>query len=254
MIPKIDLADLSAEHRRFYSRALDSNYRRADIRDDDDRLLACALAEFGYGRAYLSDNGGTFTATPYLKAFTVARRAVADKNKAAYSYIEVEVLRRSTDTNGVLLAALFGATFDNKTASTAPWPTFTAQVRHDQARDSDHSLSILATLDIDHPVVESVTGHATTLVGTLTDARMWPTGTNITLIESNRGTPLDKPDMCTYGAACAKNPHPYGPYLPDERDDLDDLTGRIVRLTITPLSLVQDNGLHIDDRAITFGD
>lgn len=77
MIPKIDLADLSADARRFYGRALDSSHRRVEIRDDDDRQDAIALAEFGYGRAYLTDRGGSFTATAYLDAFTVARRAIA---------------------------------------------------------------------------------------------------------------------------------------------------------------------------------
>lgn len=258
MIPKFALAHLSADARRFYGRALDSSYRRAEIRDDDDRADAIALAEAGYGRAYLTDNGGSFTATAYLDAFSVAYRDIAaeetDLNYAASTYIEVEVLRRPTDSHGALLAALSGATFSNSTRQSALWPTFTAQVNHGTARDADHSPSILAALDVDRPVIESVSGTATTLLGTLADAKMWPTGTDITLLDTNDGTPIEAPAMCTWGAACQRDPHAYGPYLPEERDDLAAYLGRTVRLTITPLSLVQDNGLHVTDHAIIFGD
>lgn len=107
---------------------------------------------------------------------------------------------------------------------------------------------------MDHPVIESISGTATTLVGTLADAKMWPTGTDITRLDPEDGTPIDAPAMCTWGAACLKEPHAYGPFLPEQRKDLDAYLGRTVRLKITPLSLVQDNGLHADDRAITFGD
>lgn len=259
MIPKADLSDTSVfsiEARRLYGRALDSSYRRTDIRDDEDRMQAGVLADNGYGRAYFTDNGGSFTAIPYLTAFTVARRDITPDHidYAHFAYIEVEVLRSPRDQNGSLLAALWGATFRNNSGQSTPWPTFTAQVNHATARDADHSPSILAALDVDHPVIESVSGTATVLVGTLSAAKMWPTGADITRIDARDGrTPLDTPDMCTWGAACVKDPHPYGPFLPEDRDDLDAYLGRTVRLTITPLSLVQDNGLHIDDRPITFG-
>lgn len=246
MIPTVATADLSEDAKALLRSAL-NDYNPSTKVDEDQMAAATELAETGYATLTISENyGATLYAEPKAKGFSVAidDTAAAD---AHLTYIEVEVLRSTTDRKGAVVAALYGATIGNRTSQSAPWPQWNARVHHATARDSDHSACVLADVVIDHPVLDSVDGTQTVLIGTLTDLRIWPTGTDITLIESNRKTPLDEPDMCT---GCA-TPHPYGPYIAPERDDLDRYLNQPVRVTITPIALVDANGQKTTRERIT---
>jgi hypothetical protein len=250
VIPTADLADLSDDARALYKDALHDYNRQANVSGDTQMAAATELTETGYATLSISGNGATLRLDPKAKHFTAAVRTGAAEHPHL-TYIEVEVLRTPNDRTGTTFAALYGAEISNRTGQGSPWPQWHARVHHATARDSDHSASILADLTIDHPVLDTINGVETVLIGTLTDIRMWPTGTDITLIDSNRKTPLDEPDMCTYGDACAAKPHPYGPFMPPERDDLDRYLGRPVRVTITPVTLVDPTGQPTARQRIT---
>lgn len=251
MIPTAAYTDLSEGAKALYRTAQEDYNPGTKVNGEQQMAAAIELTETGYATLSTSDEyGSTLHLEPKSRDFTAAVRTDA-ANHPHLTYIEVEVLHSATDDHGTTLACLYGAEISNKTRQGAPWPQWNARVHHATARDRDHSPSILADLTIDHPVLSSIDGIQTVLIGTLADIRAWQSGTDITLLDANRHTPIDEPVMCTYGAACAATPHPYGPYLPPERDDLDAHVGRPVRITITPISLVDAHGQHTARPRIT---
>lgn len=256
MFPSTTLDALSEHARRLYKRAANDYHRQVKSTTEIEVAALTELASAGFGTTYINREGeATFRAIVRAKGFTVAKRNIDEDDERRtqhYSYIEVEVLDNANDRDrGYLLASLYGATFENRGSGNSPWPVFTAQVRHESARDADHSASILATLDFDHPVLDSIRGGATTMIATLSAIRMWPTGTDITLLDTFDSTPIEEPDYCDREGACARNPHPYGPFQPEKCEDLDRFVGHPVRITITPVSLVKPNGFPKGRRTIT---
>lgn len=258
MIPNIPLTDLSIAAEAMYRQGLKDFHKQVKIPSGNTDALAVAaeVAEAGHGSLYVTERyDSTLTVAARAKGFSVVRRDTSTDGDYTNGllYVEVELLRDTTDRSGLLLACLYGATMSDRTNGRAPWPTWDAEVRHATAKDSDHTSSILATIHLDNPVLDSIDGFSTTMIGRLAEARMWPTGTDATLIDMHDGDALDEPAMCTYGP-CEANPHPWGPYLPAERDDLKGYKGRPVRITTTPLALVNENGLHIARKAVTRAD
>lgn len=251
MIPSKKLSDLSPAALDLYKRAVNHGISHSLDRSDVLAMAAATeIAEAGLGRLSVFEQSANLYPTRLAKGFTVARNEDPSDHGL---YIEIEVLRNPTARDGYLLACLYGATFTSNTSTGAPWPTWQAKVHHASARDCDHSRSILASIEIDHPVIDSHDGRSTVFIGRLAEALMWPTGTDITLIDAHSGSGTDvlaEPAMCDYGS-CADNPHPYGPYLPEHREDIDAHKGRAVRITSTPVALVHDNGLMTTDAGMT---
>lgn len=258
MIPTTPFSDLSDKAQAMYRQGVKDFHKQVKIPAGSTALLAAAteIAEAGHGRLYITEKyDSTLTVAARAKGFSVARRDTATDGNYAQTllYVEVELLKNAHDQSGLLLACQYGARVATRGVTGSPWPVWNTEVRHATAKDSDHSGSILSTLTIDHPVLDSVDGFSTTMVGILSDLRMWPTDTDVTLLDMHDGDPIDEPEFCTFGS-CEANPHPWGPYLPAERDDLNAYKGRPVRITTTPLALVSENGLHIARTAVTHAD
>lgn len=254
MIPTKDPSDLSESARALYCKAVD-DYRQTKIDNGDKAKMAAAteIAEAGLGTLHITKAyGSTLNVNRLLTAFSVARRDDA-RDHDGYLYMEVEVLDSPNASDGPLLAALFGATLTNKSGQGSPWPRWTAEVRHASATDSDHSGCILATLDLDNLVLNDSDGFETSFKGILSGIKMYETGTDVTLLGMHDGDPIDEPAMCTCGRG-GDTPHPYGPYLPPSRKDLSVYKGRAVKVTVTPIANVADNGLHTSRNAVTHAD
>ena len=248
MIPSKQTTELSDAARRFIRNSRDAGY--SNQVSDADLPVAREIAEAHLGRLYYSNYGHSLTLVPRAKHFAVAD-GVSDFTMQHGLYAEVAILSAHA-RDGFLLAALKGARFDRVDRNRdLPWAQWRLVVRHPTAVDCDHSASTLADIAIDNPQPTRLDAQGSVLVGTLTGIRIYPTGTDITLMDDQSPERLlAEPKMCTYGS-CADKPHPFGPYLPPEREEFDAYLGQPVQITLRPLNSVDDHGLPLGESSIT---
>lgn len=113
-----------------------------------------------------------------------------------------------------LLAVLLGADCESRSGS--GWEEVTILARHDTATDVEHSASSTARLVIRNPSAPTFAGYGrTTFTGVLTEARLYPLGTDPLAI-SSEDTPAGR--WCS--SKHCDEPHPIAPYAPPEVESL----------------------------------
>lgn len=248
MIPSKMPADLSAEARTLLRAAHRGDGFPPKI-TDDQIPAAREIAEAHLGRLRLdSQYGHSLSVTRLAKNFTVAE-GPTDRG----FYVEVEVLRHADDRSGILLACLTGAKYQRQDSSRAPWQQWRLTAMHPTATDGEHDPAYLADFRIEHPTVTDLHPGETVLVGILSQVLLWPLGTDITLLDDQRPeVRLTEPEMCTMDSCIQhRGSHPFAPYLPPERRELDVYQGRTVRITLRPQTGVDAHGLPTGTTTIT---
>lgn len=98
--------------------------------------------------------------------------------------------------------------------------------------DFEHDTSKFALVEVLMPATTYDEGNHRTMVGLLQDVRLHPLGVDpLTYDDGETGT-----GVCTH----CEEPHQFAAYLPPEREDLNEVRGRLVRIEIRPQALVDE--------------
>jgi len=128
----------------------------------------------------------------------------------------------------LLLGTCIGADF-NYRGTDGGWAVWCLEVGHHTATDVHHERARVGVMIVANPVITESSGGVQSCVGTLTDARLYPLGTDpLTAADSSPGFPF---------VVCNEEdePHRFAMYLPPERDDLTALIPSLVTITMYPL-------------------
>lgn len=188
----LDVFDNEARRRGYVSR------EAAETFVPTPRFLTAVAELEAVGLASYSTEWKTIRVTGISKYYTVA------KGRGS-SLIEVRV---ATDarSEGVLLAVLLGADIETGSDSGGR-SAWTLRARHENATDEEHDAASTAHLTVLHPTVESASYGIVTYQGVLTEAHLYPLGTDPLRVDGA------EVEMCDGGSGC-DGPHPYAPYLP----------------------------------------
>ena len=234
-VPKLAPAQLSNEGRTLYATMLE---RRGDLSFDPlqrqyvrvqpgtplspvltaaiDEVVAANLGEWDAKKSRL-------TVRAVHEQYTVAEPGSGDQ------YIEVSVIEGTRDPDrdrGALLACLPGATLEVR--SSGSWPVWDIISRHRKATDVEHDTARIAHLQVANPVLVAMRGQRISeFVGTLVSARLYPCGV---AAADAADDVFDGGEMCD---SCTKS-HPFAPYLPPRRRDLEAVLPLVVRFTVEP--------------------
>lgn len=117
--------------------------------------------------------------------------------------------------DGRLLAALVGADLESRTTHGRAGGEIVVRARHETATDFEHDASSTAVLTIRNPStpVFSLYGRIE-FTGVLTEARLYPIGTDPLQVSDADTEPGDICDQC-------KKPHPFAPFQPPLVTTLD---------------------------------
>lgn len=149
--------------------------------------------------------------------------------------IEVRMMDAFDDPGGQLIAVLIGADLESSDSRSGSLPEVNARARHATGTDSEHDASSTALFTIANPSPPQFHGYGQmTFAGVLTQARMYPLGTD----------PAEMSDADTSPGVCESErcdaPHPFVPFLPPL---VKELSGRpFVRVSARPFRpyLVRD--------------
>lgn len=164
--------------------------------------------------------------------------------------IKVSAVSLETATSGALLAVLVGAGIEQSTR--AEVPLWDLRVRHETATDFEHDAASVAILTVANPTTPDFDpfGGSWSVIGTLTEARTYPLGTDPVLVDADdRSVRLDSPRMCEGKGEgwdeerhqAFDEPHPFAPYIPSRTNGSGP---RMVRVDVYPIRpwLVADAG------------
>lgn len=206
-------------HRRYADRAAAETFEPSDaLVDAIEELVAAGLADYDWAFHNL---GIRDVHTHYTRA-TGAGAWLAEVRLVPLAYA-ANPLRE-----GTLLAVIDGADLDISHTD-GSWSIGRLRAPHASATDFEHSRSMTALLEIASPTLLSMNGTRSVYAGTLIDARLYPLGVD----------PLTAHDGDTLPGECNDTgtdhvPHPFAPYLPVERAEIQALLPSVVTITLTP--------------------
>jgi len=204
-------------------RKVDVRVQRGTFRPSERFLVAVEeLAAHGLGR--YDRRLGTLRTTRVHPLYTVARGQ--GMYFAQVSLVSADQVHRPSARTGLLLATFVGADFTLRNTDGA-WAVWCLEVLHATATDVEHDDSKVARMIVANPVIMAAGDGMVEYAGTLTEARLYPQGTD----------PLTVADADTAPGMCdgEDEPHPFAPYLPPERDDLAALLPSLVTIETYPL-------------------
>ena len=206
-----------------------------------DQAFIPELVEAGLAKSRVSHFNGEdhvyLWVTPLHGAYAHASDGSDSKDYGYYA--EVFVLS-ANGTREELLLTMMGATVrtDSTRGGQYPVPATSVIVRHSEETDDEHDSAYVADLTLVNPVVNnfSLVG-AITLVGTLGEARYRP---------NSHPTTGDDSDTCD-GKTCGRGKaHALVDYMPDRIAEQVALSGKMVKVTLTPRRMVDETGVFIE--------
>lgn len=244
-MPKALVKDLSDDARKVHAhvaRAGGATYLRYDplegprfvASSQDDELEVTPRLQSAVDEITAANLGTWDGKYRSLRVRSLARNFTIAPLGRGDQYIEVTILdhRYGCAGNGALLACLPGAALTAHVDRA--WPVWDVDSWHPTATDFEHASARIAMLRLGNPAVISTHGtRLTEYIGTLTEAQLYPTGvdpTTTTDRDTRENGPCDRCDI----------PHPFAPYLPPARDELDDLLPALVKVSVYPLSALVD--------------
>ncbi len=128
----------------------------------------------------------------------------------------------------LLLGTFIGADF-NYRGTDGGWAVWCLEVGHATATDLHHERARVGVMIVANPVITESRDGVQSCAGTLTDARLYPPGTDpLTVADSSSGFP---------SMVCNEEdePHQFALHLPPERDALAALIPSLVTVSMYPL-------------------
>lgn len=228
MIPSLTPSELPTAMVRAVYEQSRSGRLEAWSSDPSVAEAGAVLAEAGLGHVSSVGDRHCLTTIGLHPAFTVARSG--GRRQPWRCYVE---LLLPAPRGPLLLACLDGAQLTARAhLQDLPWDTWTVTVYDDSATDAEHDPVHLADFEIAALSVRSISGATSVYAGFLTSARAWP----------NDVDPFSLEDFGACSAISCPAPHPFGPYLAPERDDLCAVVGQPVLVSVSPQSATDDRG------------
>jgi len=189
-----------------------------------ERFLAAVQELQASGLGFYDRRLGILRTTGVHPLYTVARGH--GMYFAQVSVISADQVHRPSAHSGLLLATFVGADFNLRNTDGA-WAVWCLEVLHATATDVEHDDAKVARMIVANPVIMATVDGMVEYAGTLTDARLYPPGTD----------PLTVADVDTTPGVCDEEdePHPFAPYLPPQRGDVAALVPSLVTVETYPL-------------------
>lgn len=234
--PVIMPSELSDHALAIYEKALrkQRTLQQGEIATPEDVAAAKEIAAAGLGSYRFFEYNGSHAlwVTELASDFFTA----GEPSEAEGLRVEVFVSppsRRYLRDDGLMLACMDGAEIYRMDArGDAPWRPWRVVCRHATATDFEHDGVILGEIEVDDLTPELL-GPVSSYFARIVSVRGWPFGSDPFAYEGDR----DYAPGSSCDGECGLAPHPFGPYVPPERQELEKYAGWTARIVATPCGL-----------------
>lgn len=189
-------------------------------------LVSAGLAQYTYTKVSGDKDYNAIWVNMLHQQYT----SLDDGNRNINYHVEVYVADKQglSDMSEPRLMTLRGATIRTGETTRQGMPYWRVSLKHSTARDFEHDPAYLADFELLNPFTTSLEMGTTRVIGTLSEPRFYPFGTNLVNDESEK---------CT---RCEEE-HAIVEYMPPLVSRQNALSGQVVSLVITDARLMDEN-------------